>query len=278
MPSPVEGMMGRSEPERTLYFDYIERGRSDPTRRRFLIATLRTLAVSALINVAHAADGNYPGRPVRLIVPVSTGSSGDVRVRLLAEKLSGRFGQRFVVENKPGGGTTLAAALVAKAKPDGYTLLATFTPPFTVGPIVYRSAGYDAQKSFTLIASFARASPILAVHPSVPAKTVKELVALALAKPGMLTVGHSGIGAGIHLPSEMFRRATKIDVVYVPYKSEAEAYPDLVGGQISAMFVYRRRRSVDLRWQAQRNRGGGSHPQPGYSERADLHRGGLPLR
>lgn len=208
------------------------------SRRRFVLASLSVLALSAEVPRAFSQNRKYPDKPVRIIVPLSAGSSGDVRVRLLAEKLSARLGQRFVVENKPGAGLTLGAALVANSKPDGYTLLATFTPPFTVGPILYTSAGYDAQKSFAPVASFAQASPLFAVHPSVPAKTIKEFVALARSKPGTLTVGHSGLGSGIHLPSELFRRAAKIDFVYVPYKSESLAFPDLVGGQISAMFVY----------------------------------------
>lgn len=221
-----------------MRWEWLKRPGASPSRRRFILASVGAMALAGQRSRAFAEDGNYPDRPVRVVVPLSAGSSGDVRVRLLAEKLSVRFGQRFVVENKPGAGLTLGTALVANSKPDGYTLLTTFTPAFTVGPFVYKNAGYDPERSFTPVVSFARASPLFAVHPSVPAKTIKEFVALARSKPGTLTVGHSGLGAGIHLPSELFRRAANVDLLYVPYKSESAAFPDLLGGQISAMFVY----------------------------------------
>lgn len=185
-----------------------------------------------------AADGSYPTRPVHIIVPLAAGTSGDVRVRLLADKLSTRLGQRFVVENKPGAGNMIGTALVAAAKPDGYTLLAASTPAFAIAPTVYGNAGYDPEKSFTPIGIFGRASPLLIVHPSLPATSLKEFVALAKAKPGTISIAHSGLGAAAHLPAELFRRAAGIDFVYVPYKSESLALPDVLGGQVSGMFAY----------------------------------------
>lgn len=184
------------------------------------------------------AEEKYPSRPVRIVVPVSAGSSADARVRLLAEKLSARLQQRFVVENKPGAGATLGTALVAAAKPDGYTLLVNFTPSYTVGPIVYKNAGYDAVKSFTPICTLLRAAPIFAVHPGVPAQSFKEFLALVQASPASMTVAHTGAASGTHLPAEILRRATKSEFNYVTYKSESLAFPDLVGGQVSSMFVY----------------------------------------
>ena len=221
-----------------LHRDWVEQRGRTLSRRQFILTSVSAVALAGQVTRVFSENLKYPEKPVRIIVPLSAGSSGDVRVRLLAEKLSARLGQRFVIENKPGAGLTLGTMLVANSKPDGYTLLATFTPSFTVAPFVYKNATYDPQKSFTPVASFARASPLFAVHPAVPAKTIKEFVALAQSQPGTLTVGHSGVGAGIHLPSELFRRAAKIDFIYVPYKSESLAFPDLVGGQISAMFVY----------------------------------------
>jgi tripartite-type tricarboxylate transporter receptor subunit TctC len=191
-----------------------------------------------LIPSSLASAENYPAKPIRIITPVTAGTAGDLRVRLLAEKLSARLGQRFVVENKPGAGTTLGNAHAAAAKPDGYTILATFTPSFTIGPLIYKDVGYDPEKSFVPIAIFARASPIFVVHPDVPAKTIKEFIALARSKPGEVTVAHSGFGGGAILPTELFRQAATLDLLYVPYKGESLATPDLLGGQVSAMFVY----------------------------------------
>jgi tripartite-type tricarboxylate transporter receptor subunit TctC len=184
------------------------------------------------------ADDAYPSKPVRVIYPSGAGTSGDARTRLVAEKLATRLGQRFVVENRPGAATTLGTRLAAAARPDGYVLLATFTPAFPVGPLLYREAGYDPKTSFTPVAMFAQGSPFLVVHPSVPVKTVKELVALATAKPGTLSVAHAGPGNATHLPAELFRHAAGIDLLYVPYKSEADALLDVLSGQVLAGFFY----------------------------------------
>jgi len=206
----------------------------------FWRAVSRALAIFLLTTpVIYAlARDVYPSKPVRIIYASAAGTSGDVRTRLLAEKLSARLGQRFVVEDKPGAATTLATQLVANAKPDGYTLLATFTPAFPVGPLLYEAAGYDPIASFSPIAIFAQGSPFLVVHPSVPAKSVKEFVALAKATPGSVTLAHAGLGNSNHLPAELFRQAAGIDLLYVVYKSEAQALPDLLSGQISAAFSY----------------------------------------
>ena len=189
-------------------------------------------------SVALLADPIYPTKPIRIIFAGTVGSTGDVRTRFLADKLSARLGQRFVVENKPGGGSTLASAVVLEAKPDGYTLLSTFTPAFPVGPMLYKSIQYDPVTSFTPIAFISRGSPLLVVHPSVPANTLKEFVALAKTKPGALSIAHGGVGGAQHLPAELFLRAAGIRLLHVPYKGEGVALPDLLGGQISAMFAY----------------------------------------
>jgi tripartite-type tricarboxylate transporter receptor subunit TctC len=198
------------------------------------------LAVCVLLTTAGAAvaDDAYPSKPVRVIYPSGAGTSGDARTRLIAEKLATRLGQRFVVENRPGAATTLGTRLAAAAKPDGYVLLATFTPAFPVGPLLYREAGYDPKTSFTPVAMFAQGSPFLVVHPSVPAKTAKELVALATARPGTISVTHAGPGNATHLPAELFRRAAGIELLYVPYKSEADALLDVLSGQVLAGFFY----------------------------------------
>lgn len=185
-----------------------------------------------------AAREHYPAKPVRIIVPVTAGSTADVRARVLAEKLSQRLRQRFIVENKPGASTTIGTAMVAAAPPDGYTLLATFTPAFPIGHLLSKAAAYDPVRSFRPIGMFSRGSPFLIVNPSLPVSTVKEFVALAKSKPGAITVGHSGFGGPAHLPAELFRRAAGIDVLFVAYKGDSAAIPDLIGGQISASFAY----------------------------------------
>jgi tripartite-type tricarboxylate transporter receptor subunit TctC len=210
-------------------------------RRRHLICMMLGSAAAVVLMAPPAAlpaEPGYPTKPVRIILAGAAGSTGDVRTRVLADKLSARLGQRFVVENKPGAGTTLASALVLEAKPDGYTLLATFTPAFPVGPVLYKSVQYDPVTSFTPIAMFSRGSPFLIVHPSVPAKTLKEFVALAKTKPGALSIANGGVGGANHLPAALFFRAAGIQLLQVPYKSEALALPDLLGGQVSAMFAY----------------------------------------
>lgn len=202
-----------------------------------MLVTIAAVAACCLAPSVFAED-NYPSRPVHLVVPVSAGSSADARVRLFAEKLSARLGQRFIVDNKPGAAGTIGTASVAAAKPDGYTLLVNFTPTYTVGPMVYKGAGYDAVKSFTPICAFLRASPIFVVHPSVPARSVIEFLALAKAKPASATLAHTGLASAAHLPAELLRRTTKTEFNYVGYKSESLAFPDLIGGQVASMFVY----------------------------------------
>ena len=185
-----------------------------------------------------AGQQKYPTKPVRIIYPSATGSTGEVRTRVLADKLSQRLGQRFIVESKPGASTTIGTALVAAAPPDGYTLLATFTPAFPIGPQLYKTAGYDPVASFTPIGMFSRGSPFLIVNPTFPAETLKEFVALAKAKPGAITVAHGGVGVANHLPAALFFRTAGIQVLLVPYKGESAALPDLMGGQVDALFSY----------------------------------------
>jgi tripartite-type tricarboxylate transporter receptor subunit TctC len=143
-----------------------------------------------------------------------------------------------LVEDKPGAGSTLGTAAVAAAKPDGYTLLATATPVFSISHLLYKTAQYDPVTSFTPIGMFARGSPFLVVNPSVPAKTLAEFVALAKAAPGTVSLAHSGLAGMSHLPAELFRQAAGIEFLYVPYKGEAPALQDLLGGQVSASFIY----------------------------------------
>jgi tripartite-type tricarboxylate transporter receptor subunit TctC len=210
------------------------------THRRLCWAVLTsTIAIVAMSpSPVLSADATYPSKTVRIVCATNAGSSGDVRTRVLAEKLSARLGQRFVVENKPGAGTSLASALMLEAKPDGYTLLSTFTPSFATAPMLYKSIQYDPARSFTPIAFISRGSPFLIVHSSLPVNSLSEFVALAKDKPDSLSIAHGGVGGTNHLPTELFMRAAGIRLLEVAYKSEAAALPDVIGGQVSAMFAY----------------------------------------
>lgn len=201
-------------------------------------AAIACMAAFLQAGICPAAEPAYPAQTVRIVFPASAGSTGDARTRVLADRLSARLGQRFVVENKPGAGTTIGTAAVMGAKPDGYTLLATFTPAFPVGPLLYKGASYDPVKSFTAIATFSSGAPFLVINPSVPAANLKEFVQLAKDKPGAVAVGHGGVGGANHLPAELFRRAAGLDFLYVPYKGETQAMADVIGGQVTGMFAY----------------------------------------
>jgi tripartite-type tricarboxylate transporter receptor subunit TctC len=203
---------------------------------RHLVPGLCALALLLAVNAARGEA--WPTQGVRIIFPASAGSTGDARTRVLADRLSARFGQRFVVENRPGAGTTLGTMAVLNAKPDGYTLLATFTPAYPVGPLIYKGADYDPAKSFVPIATFSTGSPVLVVNPALPARTLQEFIRLAKQQPGEISIGHGGLGGANHLPAELFRRAAKLDFLFVPYKGETQAMADVIGNQVAGMFVY----------------------------------------
>ena len=178
----------------------------------------------------------YPNRPVKMIVPFAPGGATDIIARTVAQKLSDRVGQAVVVENRPGAGTTVGNAEVAKAKPDGYTLL--FAPtPFVISQVVYPTLPYDARRDFTPISLLATSPFILVVNPAIAAKSVGELVALAKAKPGTLTFCSAGNGTVPHLAGELFKYRAGVDIVHVPYKGGGPAITDLVGGQVNLMFA-----------------------------------------
>ncbi len=175
----------------------------------------------------------FPSRPIRLICPFAAGGSADASARQLAEPLSAALGQPVVVENRPGGGATLGAQLVARAAPDGHTLLYGTPGPQIVNPHLMRSLPYDPVRDFAPISGYKRAPNLLAVHPGVPARDVAELIALAKARPGMLTFASSGIGSSSHLAGEMLRFLGGVDVTHVPYRGTGPAVTDLMGGTVS---------------------------------------------
>jgi len=178
----------------------------------------------------------YPSHPVKIVVPFPAGGSNDIIARILAQKLGERTGQTFLVENRGGAGGNIGADAVASSDPDGYTLLLTAPPPLTTNAALYKNLKYDPSQAFAPISLVAIVPIVLVVHPSIPVKSVAELVALAKAKPGVLNFGSSGNGSTNHLAGELLKSMTGIDIVHVPYKGAAPAMTDLIGGHIPVMF------------------------------------------
>lgn len=200
-------------------------------RRPFLAA----LAASALPPRVRA-QGSYPQRPIRFVVPYTPGTGVDILARLLGDKLGARWNAGVVVENRAGASGNIGTDAVAKAPPDGHTLLMT-SSTFVVNRSLFRAIPYDPVRDFTPVAPLALGSLALVVHPSVQAKSVAELVALARANPGKLNYGSPGAGTPHHLAMELFKQAAGIDLVHIPYKGTGPAVTDLLGGQIGVMFL-----------------------------------------
>lgn len=203
-------------------------------RRAFLIACASWLALSGFIPAAHAQA--YPSKPVRIIVPFPPGGTADILARILAEKMADSFGQPVVVENRAGAAGAIGAALVAKADPDGYTLFMGTTGTQTINPAVNPKVGYDPLGDFTPVSNFAASPFVLAAHPSLPADTVPQLIALAKKEPGKLQYASFGTGSSAHMTGEMFRTQAGINIVHVPYKGAPPALADVVGGHVHMMF------------------------------------------
>ena len=184
---------------------------------------------------APAKSSTYPVRPVRVIVPYSPGGSSDTVARILGRKLGDRLGQQFVIDNRPGAAGSLGREIVAKATPDGYTLLIGDSP-HTINVHVLRHVPYDPIKDFTPISLLATAPQVFVINPGFPAKTLKDFIAAANTQPGKINYGSGGNGAVTHLTGELFKIATRANLVHVPYKSIAIAMIDVIGGQIQAAF------------------------------------------
>jgi tripartite-type tricarboxylate transporter receptor subunit TctC len=194
------------------------------------------VAAASLLFALGAVAQEYPSRRVEIIVPYTAGGSSDFVARTIAQKISGPLKQPVVVENRPGGNAHIGTAMVAKAAPDGYTLLLAGMTTHGSAPALYRKLSYDPIRDFAPITN-AIDSPIAVVaHPSVPAGTLKELVAHAKANPGKLNYGSAGVGNTLHLAGEVFRSVTGADIVHVPYKGASQALGDLLGGRIHLMF------------------------------------------
>jgi tripartite-type tricarboxylate transporter receptor subunit TctC len=178
---------------------------------------------------------NYPDKPIRLIVGYTPGGGNDIAARLIAPKLSEALGQPVIVENRPGAGTNIAQELVAKSAPDGYTLLLG-SPAVAINRSLYKKLPFDALRDLTGVSLFAVSPNILVVNPSVQAKNIKELIALAQSKPGKLTFSSSGNGSSQHLSGELFNLRAKVNTLHVPYKGTAPSLTALIGGEVDMSY------------------------------------------
>jgi tripartite-type tricarboxylate transporter receptor subunit TctC len=185
---------------------------------------------------ASALAQNYPGKPIRLIVPQPPGGGNDAIARLISQKLSVALKQQVAVDNRAGAGGLIGADLAAKAPPDGYTLLLGNVATMAIIPNVQKKVPYDALKDFAPISLIATAPLLVVVHPSLPVTSVRELIALAKAKPGQLNYASNGMGSSTHLATEMFKQMARVDLVHVPYKGLGPAITDLLAGQMQLMF------------------------------------------
>jgi len=193
------------------------------------------LAFPGLVGVLPVHAQNYPVRPVRMIVPFSPGGATDVPARILAQRLSEALGHQIVIDNRPGAGAVLGTDAVAKAPPDGYTLLLTATT-HVISASLYKKLPYDAIRDFAPVMLIGSGPNVLAVHPSLPAKNVRELIALAKARPGKIDYASSGNGSAQHLFGALFMSLADIRMMHIPYKGSAPATTDLIAGQVSVGF------------------------------------------
>jgi tripartite-type tricarboxylate transporter receptor subunit TctC len=202
--------------------------------KRLRILTALALVVSAL--AANAQPAQYPSRPVRLVVPYAPGGVSDITGRIVAQKMTELLGQPVVAENRAGAGGMLGTAAVAKSEADGYTVVLSSLSAYAIGPRLVKTPLYDPIKDFTPIGTVALAPTILTANIDLPFKTVRDLIAYAKTNPGKLSYGSSGIGSVAHISAEVLRASTGIEIVHVPYKSAAQAYPDMINGSVSMIF------------------------------------------
>jgi tripartite-type tricarboxylate transporter receptor subunit TctC len=202
-------------------------------RRNFMHLVAAAAALPAVSCFAWAQA--YPSRAVRLIVPLAPGGATDIVARLIGQWLSERLGQPFVIENRPGGGTNIGTEAVVKSPPDGYTLLLASTPN-TITATLYDKLNFDFMRDMAPVASIIRNPLVIVVNPSVPAKTVPELIAYAKANPRKLNMASPGNGTPNHVSGELFKMMTGVEMVHVPYRSGGPALTDLLGGQVQVMF------------------------------------------
>jgi len=201
-------------------------------------ACLAGLAASVALAAAPwaVAQSTYPNKPVRLVVPFPAGGTTDILARAAAQKLSEAWGQQVIVDNRPGAGGNIGSELVAKATPDGYTLLMGTVGTRAINPGLYAKMPYDHVKDFAPVILVAGVPNVLVVNPAVPVNTVAELIAYGKANPNKINFASSGAGTSIHLSGELFKTMTGIQMTHVPYKGSSPALTDLIGGQVQIMF------------------------------------------
>lgn len=204
-------------------------------RRTLLASVAAAAALTSLAPAGFAADAVYPSRPIRLIVPFGAGGSTDMVARLLAEKMGPILGQTVVIENKGGAGGSIGASEIAKSAPDGYTIGMATVSTHGANPAIMTKLPYDAKKDFAPITNVMSVPSVFVVHPSVPAKTMKEFIALAKANPGKYTFASPGTGSLGHANIENFMNLSGIELLHIPYKGAGQALTDALGGQVNAM-------------------------------------------
>src|SRR5215468_8022343 len=204
-----------------------------PSRRQFLHLAVGAGAAPGISRITWAQT--YPARPVRIIVGYPSGGSNDILARLMAQWLTERMGQQFVIENRPGAGSNIATEAVVRAEPDGYTLLMVSTANVS-NATLYDKLNYNFIRDIAPVAGVMRVPLVMEVNLSIPAKTVPEFIAYAKANPGKINFASGGIGTSIHLSGELFKMMTGIDMQHVPYRGNGPALTDLIAGQVQLMF------------------------------------------
>jgi len=200
-----------------------------------VLIPVHLLALAALLAAASAVAQTYPVRPVRVIVPFAAGGNTDLTARLIGAKLSDVFGQQIVIENRPGGATNIGTELVAKAPPDGYTILMGGATN-AINMSTQAKPPYDTLRDFAPVILCVKGANVLTIHPSVPARNLKELIALARARPGQLNFASSGLGSSNQMAGELFKVMAKVSIIHVPYKGNAPALTDTLAGNVEMMF------------------------------------------
>ena len=218
--------------------NYLERMRI--ARTAFLMAFAAMASLPALVPEASAqaaASKAYPVKTIRMVLPFPPGGATDIMARRIGQKLSERWGQQVLIENRAGAGGNIATELVAKAAPDGYTLLFAASAQLAVNPSLYGKVPFDPVKSFAPVTLVGSVPNILVAHPSLPVRSLKEFIAFAKARPGQLNYATAGSGSTAHLSGELLKIRTGVDIVHVPYRGAAPAVSDLLGGQVPLMMV-----------------------------------------
>ena len=205
-------------------------------RRLTGLTLLPALALASILGCASAVAQGYPTKPIRFVVPYPPGGSVDIAARAIGQKLSEAWSQPVVIDNRAGAGGNIGADLVAKSPADGYTLLMGAVATHAINPTLYAKIPYDPVKDFTPVALVVQVPNVLVVNPAVPARTVKELIELARAKPGALNFGSGSTGSTGHLAGELFNTMAGVKMVHIPYKGAAPAMADLLAGQVQLMF------------------------------------------